>query len=222
MTILIIPGLIGHPGEVTFRQLGETLESEGHDVIKLAWPHLPDNLAKYSFTETIAAARQILTKLDPREVVILGFSMGGVIAAKLASEFQPAKLGLIVSPYQAGTEDDLAGKYKEWGETGYRELTSSVYGVLNIPFSFIEDAQKYNALDYIQNVVCPVLFIAGEKDDKVSPNATKKLFDAANEPKDWHLLPGMEHRYQYQSEEMLAEVNRLIVEFINKPTHPAN
>jgi esterase/lipase len=213
MNIVIVPGFTGRPDEVTFQDLEAILEAKGYNVTKLAWPHFPEDLANYSFSETIAHARQVIAALPKDDLVLLGFSMGGIIAALLATEFDTKKLGLIVSPYQAGSEDDLAGKYREWQETGWRSVTSSKYGELHIPFSFIEDARRYNALDYIQNVHCPVLFVAGEQDGNVSNVATRKLYDKANEPKEWHLIEDMEHKYQHQPEK-LKQVNDIIVSFI--------
>jgi esterase/lipase len=140
--------------------------------------------------------------------------MGGIIASLLATEFKPQKLGLVVSPYQAGSEDDLAGKYKEWHETGWREVVSSKYGQLRVPFSFIEDARKYNALNYIQSVHAPVLFVVGEKDGNVPMSTTRRLYKSANVPKFWHEIGGMEHKYQYQPSK-LKEVNELILGFVD-------
>jgi hypothetical protein len=60
MNIVIIPGFMGHPAEKTFEDLGVQLEASGHSVIKVAWPYLPDDLSKYSFTETIKCAESIL------------------------------------------------------------------------------------------------------------------------------------------------------------------
>lgn len=120
---------------------------------------------------------------------------------------------MIASPYQAGSEDDLAGKYKEWQTNGHRDIVSSKFGELKIPFSFIQDARQYNALELIFQIHCPTLFIAGENDDKVPVNVTKKLFDKANEPKEWHLIPEMEHKYKHQPDK-LKQVNKIIVDFI--------
>lgn len=214
MNIVIIPGFTGYPEEKTFEDLEKQLTIKGHSVIKLAWPYFPDNLSKYSFTETINHAHKVVRTLDINDTVILGFSMGGIIACYLAEEFKPKKLGLIVTPYQAGSEDDLAGKYKEWKETGYRDLKSSRFGNLRIPFSFIEDARKYNALEIIDKISCPIVFIVGEKDEKVPNNVTQKLFNEANEPKEWYVIKGMEHKYQYQPE-MLDKVNKVILKFID-------
>lgn len=206
---------MGFPEETTFKELGEMLEANGHKVTKLAWPYFPQDMTKYSFSETIAHAKSVISGLGSGKLVLLGFSMGGIIATLLAKEYKAEKLALMVTPYQAGSDDDLAGKYKKWKEDGYRDITSSKYGDQRVPFSFIKDAQKYNALDYIQDVHCPVLFVVGEKDDKVPSPVTKKIFNKANEPKFWHRIAGMEHKYQYQQPEMLAKVNRIIVDFVD-------
>lgn len=213
MNIVIIPGFTGYPEEKTFTDLESNLLNKGHHVIKIAWPNFPDNLKDYNFTSTTEHIETILKEFDMKETVLLGFSMGGVIACHLARVFKPYKLGLIVTPYQAGSEDDLQGKYRSWKELGYRDLTSSRFGNLRIPFSFIQDARKYNALETISEINCPILFIVGEKDDKVPNSVTRKLFDKANEPKQWVKVDGMEHKYQYQPD-MLKEVNQFIIDFI--------
>ncbi len=214
VNILIIPGFVGYPEEKTFEDLEKILTIKGHSVIKYAWPHLPNDLENYNLTETINYISTSLKHLNPKDTIMLGFSMGGIIACHLAKEFQPRKVGLIVTPYQAGSAEDLSGKYKEWKETGYRILPHSKYGSLRIPYSFIEDAQNYNALETISEIKCPILFIVGEKDDKIPTKVTMKLYNKANHPKEWHLISGMEHKYQYQPE-ILVKVNELIVNFID-------
>lgn len=213
MNILIIPGFTGYPEEKTFEALEEKLVKEGHKVIKLAWPHFPDELDKYNVTETIKSAQGVLRKLDNNKTIILGFSMGGIIACYLAEEFKPIKLGLIVTPYQAGSNEDLSGKYKDWEEKGYRDLTSSKYGDLRIPFSFIKDSRKYNALTIIKDIHCPILFIVGEKDTNVPIHVTRQLYQKANNPKMWFEIKDMEHKYQYQPD-MLLQVNKHLLKFI--------
>lgn len=216
MNIIIIPGFTSATDNVSFKDLEEQLIAKGHKVIKIAWPYLPKDLNKYNFTNTINYASKVISKLGNDEISLLGFSMGGIIATKLATLFPTKKLCLIVSPYQAGSEDDLAGKYKDWKKSGYRIINSSKYGELKIPFSFIEDAQKYNALELIPKLNCPKLFIVAEKDSKVSNTASKKLYKAAKEPKEWIQIADMEHKYQYQSQEMLDKVNKKILDFIKK------
>lgn len=213
-TVILIPGFGEYPETRTFVDLKIRLEQDGFPVMILAWPHYPNDLDQYSFTETLLAARKLLTELQHNKTsfILHGNSMGGIIATILAAEFAPVKLSLTVTPYQAGTDDDLAGKYKEWKETGTRAFTSSKYGTLQIPFSFIDDARKYNALDVIDNVDCPILFVAGAEDKNVPWTTTRQLYDRATMPKEWKLIKGMEHKFQYQPE-ILPKVNELLISF---------
>lgn len=216
MHVIIIPGFTGYPEEITFQELSQTLLSKGHSVTKIAWPHIPDDLEKYSISETLSYSRQVLSEIDTKEMVLLGFSMGGIIASFLAKEFKPMKLGLVVTPYQAGSKEHLDGKYKQWRIDGYRKLTSSKYGDLTIPYTFIEDALQYNALEVIAQIDCPKLFIAAGADEKVSMQSTKKFFEKAGEQKELKIIENMQHKYQYQ-DGMLEKVNRELVEFIEQP-----
>ncbi len=214
MQVIIIPGFGDHPGGSTFTDLREILISRGHMVNTITWPYFPNELDKYSLTATINYAQKVLRTIKNKELVILGFSMGGIIATFLAANIDPKGLGLIVSPYQAGTGDDLEGKYKAWKEDGYREIVSSKFGKLQIPFSFIEDANKYNSLDIIHKIKSEKLFVVGENDTKVPLMATRKLFDKANQPKKWCQIPEMEHLYQHQPEK-LKKVNEIISNFVD-------
>lgn len=215
MNIVIIPGFMGYPEETTFTDLEATLTSKGHFLTIVDWPYFsPSTLEKYNFTNTITHAHEVIKAYEDNNLTILGFSMGGIIATVLAKECLPQKLGFIVSPYQAGSEDDLAGKYRQWEQDGIRKVTSSKLGTIEVPFSFIKDAQKYNALNIISEIGCPKLFIAGEKDTRVPPKTARKLFDAADEPKEWHQIPDMEHKYKNQPG-MIEKVNEIIVGFIN-------
>lgn len=213
MNIVIIPGFTGYPEEKAYIELTKKLIQKGHKVIKIAWPHLPNDLTKYSISETIKHADTILSKLDMSETLLIGHSMGGIIASYLAKEHKPQKLCFLVSTYQIGTKEELEGKYKEWKELGYRDVASSRFGLIRVPFSFVEDAQKYNALDVIGDLSMPKLFIVAGNDDKVPFHMSKKLYDCAIEPKSWKLVEGLEHKYQYQ-DGMIKVVNDLILDFI--------
>lgn len=214
-TVLMIPGFGEYPETKTFVDLKKILIERRLNVEILSWPNYPENLKEYSITNTLKHAREVITSLLSKgETVYLhGHSMGGILAVILASEFPVNRISLTITPFQAGTDDDLAGKYKEWKETGVREFTSSKYGKLLIPFCFIEDARQYNALEYIKKVNIPKLFIAGEDDNTVPWKTAYKLYESANEPKVWHLIKGMEHKFQYQ-EDKLLEVNKILVEFL--------
>ncbi|HXQ36601.1 MAG TPA: alpha/beta hydrolase [Anaerolineales bacterium] len=60
----------------------------------------------------------------------------------------------------------------------------------------------------------PKLFITAEKDDTVSADATRALFDLAAEPKEWQTYPGTAHGTDLFEGENRVEVEQRILEFI--------
>ena len=137
MKVFIIPGFTSYPENKTYSELLIELRFQGYDATVLPWPFFPDELDKYCLTATLNSARKILKGIHKEPFIILGFSMGGIIASQLAVEFHPNKLGLIVSPYKVGCEDDWEPKLSEWQKQGFLMVTSSKFGELKMPFSFI-------------------------------------------------------------------------------------
>ena len=52
---------------------------------------------------------------------------------------------------------------------------------------------RYPSIDRIGSVTAPLLVIAGDRDDIVPESLSKKLYDAAPEPKRYLLVPGAGH-----------------------------
>jgi fermentation-respiration switch protein FrsA (DUF1100 family) len=109
--------------------------------------------------QDIEAAYKYLTEnlaTDPNRIIALGRSIGSGPATDLATRHKLAALILessIVSAYRTVTRIPL------------------------LPFD------KFNNIEKIKNVHCPVLVIHGQKDQTVKFWHGKKMFNAANEPK---------------------------------------
>jgi fermentation-respiration switch protein FrsA (DUF1100 family) len=52
---------------------------------------------------------------------------------------------------------------------------------------------RYPSIDRIASVSAPVLVIAGDRDDIVPTSLSRRLYDAAAEPKRFVLVPGAGH-----------------------------
>jgi fermentation-respiration switch protein FrsA (DUF1100 family) len=108
-------------------------------------------------------------KTRPDQIVIFGHSLGGAVAAFLASKVKPA--GLIIE----GTFTSLP------------EIASLLYPYLPVRLLCIE---KYNTQRYIQELLCPIL-IAHSKDDEMIPfKMGLELFQKARESKFFAELSG--------------------------------
>lgn len=154
----------------------------------------------------------VLKKIEDDDIVLVGLSMGSIIASYAAAKFNVSKLVLVVSPYQFGTGDDVSEFVHEWKAKGVWQFQSSSYGRVELPYSFIDDAHRFNALEVISRVMCPKLFIVGEADQRVPLSLTKKLYELATEPKTWKMISKMKHDYKRQNG-MTKLVNDYILEF---------
>jgi uncharacterized protein len=104
-------------------------------------------------------------KISPQNIIILGKSLGGSIAAHLAGNVE-AK-GLIV----------------ESGFTSYADMGQKFYPYLMVrPFA----RYGFNTFEYLKKVNCPVLIIHSRTDDIVPFEFGLRLYEqAANEPKEF-------------------------------------
>jgi len=54
-------------------------------------------------------------------------------------------------------------------------------------------ADRYPSIDRIGKVHVPVMVIAGDRDETFPLEMSRRLYDAANEPKQFVLVPGADH-----------------------------
>jgi len=52
---------------------------------------------------------------------------------------------------------------------------------------------RFDAIDQIPRLTCPVLVIAGDNDTIVPPEQSRRMFEAASGPKRFVLIPGADH-----------------------------
>jgi fermentation-respiration switch protein FrsA (DUF1100 family) len=111
-------------------------------------------------------------EVDPARLVYFGESLGAAVALRLATERPPAAL-VLRSPFWS-----LA----EVGRVHYPWL----------PVSLLL-ADRYDAAGRVGRLAAPLLVVAGERDRIVPAAHSRRLFDAAPQPKRFVLLPGADH-----------------------------
>ncbi|TDY09900.1 hypothetical protein BCL50_2005 [Mycolicibacterium litorale] len=116
----------------------------------------------------LAAQREV----DPGRLVYFGESLGGAVAVGLAVVHPPAAL-ILRSPFTSLA--DVGAVHFRW---------------LPVRHLLID---RYPSIDRIADVDAPVLVIAGDRDDIVPTGLSRRLFDAAAEPKEFVLVPGAGH-----------------------------
>ena len=110
--------------------------------------------------------------VDSGKIVFFGRSLGSAVALNLATEMPP--LGLVlVSPF-----------------TSVEDMARLAYPFL--PVGWLTRG-RYDSVSRIRSIKQPVLIIHGLLDDLVPVAQGLKLFDAANEPKRFQVLPEAAH-----------------------------
>ncbi len=103
-------------------------------------------------------------KISPDNIIIFGRSLGGSIAAQLASKVKARALAV------------------ESAFTSYADIGKKFYPYMPVRWFA---RFSYRTIDYIKNVDCPVMLIYSRNDDIVPFEFGPELYEAANEPKEF-------------------------------------
>ena len=119
------------------------------------------------------AAHDWLARHDHVEqIAYCGESLGAAVALRLAVERPPSAL-VLRSPFTSLT--DVGRLHYPWLPVA-RLLTD-----------------RYPSIDRVGKLGAPLLIIAGERDTIVPAKLSRRLYDAASEPKRFMLVPGADH-----------------------------
>ena len=122
------------------------------------------------------AAYKLSIELHPgKKVVLFGRSMGGSVAAQLASTVQPAALILEAA---IGSIPDVMHERAAWTRF--------------VPVHIIIQS-RFDTTNYVANSPVPVLVIHGDSDRTVSVANAERIFEAASHPKQLEIVPGGDH-----------------------------
>lgn len=110
--------------------------------------------------------------VDSRNIVLYGHSLGTGVAVQMASENRTAGL-MLLAPY----------------------LSIPKVAQIHFPFfpSSILALDRFNNEIKIKQIHSPLLIGNGSEDAIVPPSQGEKLYSLANEPKEFHVLPGFGH-----------------------------
>jgi fermentation-respiration switch protein FrsA (DUF1100 family) len=114
---------------------------------------------------------------DDARLVYFGRSLGAAVAVELAAEHPPEGM-VLVSPF-----------------TSLRDM--SRLAMPQLPIAPWLAGNRYNSLGRIAGVNCPALIIHGERDETVPASHGQALYEAAQPPKFFRLLPEAGHNDTY-------------------------
>jgi len=193
--IIMFHGLTATPYQV--RELGDFLYNKGianfgariagHATQK-------SDLAKTTREEWLNSSRKAYEefhKIHPYTIV-LGFSLGGLIALNIAKEYNPKGLITVAAPYKLNTKGNflsMIGFHKK-----HPDDMISYPG--SIPFK-----SKYELIKLIKEthqaiggVECPILIVQGNADGRVSKDSSRQIYDSVkSKDKSMLILDGEQH-----------------------------
>jgi uncharacterized protein len=168
----------GNGGNIGGRVLNaELLCARGFDVLLFDYRGYGRSTGRASeegtYRDARAARAAVLREpgTDGSRTFYLGESLGAAVALELALEFPPAGL-ILQSPF-----------------TSVRDMAREHYGF--VPGALVPDA--YPSLSLIPGLQAPLLVLHGKADDVAPVSHGQALFDAAPEPKQIKLFPGLGH-----------------------------
>lgn len=173
--------------------LGEALAEGGYSVLLVDYRGYGGNPGAPTEEGLAADAKGALAYLrsradvDSRRIVYFGESLGAGVAVRLATAQPPAAL-ILRSPF-----------------TSLADIASVHYPV--IPVSLLL-RDRYESIDMIGGIEAPLLVIAGSADRIIPSEQSKRLFDAANEPKRLAVIENAGHNdlALLAGEEMVREM----------------
>jgi fermentation-respiration switch protein FrsA (DUF1100 family) len=123
--------------------------------------------------------------IEPGRIALLGESLGSGVAVQLAARREVGAVAL-EAPYTSTVE--VAAKIYWW-----------------LPVHVLMKDQ-FNSIDFIAAVVAPLLIIHGEEDSLIPVDYGRRLFAAANQPKELDVIPGFGHDVLFEETTWAREV----------------
>ncbi|MDE1900808.1 MAG: alpha/beta hydrolase [Alphaproteobacteria bacterium] len=191
LTVVFFQGNAGHLGYRNYK-VRPWLDA-GYGVLMVGYrgfgnPGEPSEEGLYMDAE--AAINAVIAKGVPEGgLVFYGESMGTGVAVQMATEYAAAGL-VLESPY-----------------TSVPDVGADRYPLVPVHW-LLRD--KFDSIDKIKSIHMPLLLLHGEMDQVVPIKFGKKLFAAANEPKQAYYVPDAGHNNVYN-----LKVQQIVLNFLN-------
>lgn len=192
-----------------FDSLARFLESHGYRTLRFDIYDLddPDDADSNEWIARCEARMQEAFR-QSSEVILVGFSMGGVIASRLASVFQ-VKMLVLVAP---------AFRYLDFEKVA-RSITRSVTGKPKDEKPSSAQTRAFREVvasckDAVSRVRCPVLMIHGTDDEVIDPASSHEAFaKIPTEHKRLIYIEGARHRLLYDGQ-LEETADAIILDFL--------
>ena len=172
--------------------------------------HEEDKVTYVSYQKWLDKAEKEFLSLKSKKVILIGHSMGAIIAAHLASMHSVKKLILLSPAYYFGSlkqnEEDLKNIFKsKKGDTGFEGCFSKMKHVS------LRSFMEYIKLSHIgrhdiSNITCPVLIMHGDKDPVIRLKSSEYVLKKLKSKKEFVLIKDVRHQlFKSVKKEMISK-----------------
>lgn len=161
----------------------------------------------------ISRAKQIMDEVlkSNRPIILIGFSMGGVIASYLATLYPIEKLVLLAPAFQFLNKENISNFIAKSFRND--KIVEEIVIPSTFFYTFLEIIKTYRS--YISFVNCPILIMHGDVDEVISTKSSKWAYDQINhDRKRLLILHEGDHRL-LMNQRVNWEIYQIIKLFIN-------
>jgi len=221
---ILCPGYLDSKDYKHLVGLAGVLSKQGYTVVRFdptgTWES-EGGISDYTTTQYIDDIKNVLEYMlkqaDYKQILLGGHSRGGMVSILYAARDPRISLVLGIMPSSGPMQGQRREKWKKAGiSISSRDLpdNKNEKREFRVPFDHVLDRDQYDAIGDVREVEAPIVLVAGELDDLVLPGDVREIFNSANEPKRFLVIPGIGHDYRHNESEV-AMVNEKILEQLN-------
>lgn len=221
---ILCPGYLDSKDYKGLVGLAETLEERGYIVVRFeptgTWESEGD-ISDYTTSQYLEDIRNVLdymmSQINYKQILLGGHSRGGQVSILYAAQDSRISVILGIMPSSGPIQGQ---RRREWERAGvsvsHRDLPSDKNKTreFRVPFWHVLDRDQYDAVGDVKKIKAPIILIAGGLDDLVPPDEVEEIYNNANEPKKFIVIPGIGHDYRHNDGEVKI-VNQKISELLN-------
>ena len=149
------------------------------------------------------------------DIIVFGHSMGAAIASHAVSKMKEAdvKALILMSPFNNFTDQMIAMTSRSWILSSLTTLTGGYFisGLLRML------NMQFNQDQHLQSVMCPILILHAEDDDKIPVTLARKLAETVSKHNSKVQLQIYPEALQYGHHDIYKDENlpKLLTDFLN-------
>ncbi|MFH1428020.1 MAG: alpha/beta fold hydrolase [Patescibacteria group bacterium] len=222
---ILCPGYLDSKNYKHMTGLAETLSMQGYTAVRFdptgTWESEGD-INDYTTTQYLKDVKSVIdymSKAGAYKFILLGgHSRGGMVSIIYAACNIEIFAVLAIMPSIPYSKADK--RREQWQKIGFRISQRDTPNEdskkeFRVPYSHIQDAGQYNVALEAKKVKVPIIFVAGALDVIAPPTDIRRIFNNANEPKEYILIEGIGHDYRHNPLEVKT-VNNKVIEALSK------